>query len=203
MRMLAQLAIGLEARPTSESVVHRDLKPDNIFLSGTHDGDIVKILDFGSVRDNSAGAKKLTVFGTTIGSPYYMAPEQAQGLPTLDQRADVWSLAAITYEALTGQGALRRHHGPRHPARHPHERASRPLSEAGRGAKGIPVARSMPCIEAGPHQEPAELRVPTAGALAEQVGRAYGLTWRVALLGNRPPGRPRRPDCGGLAAGFG
>ncbi len=102
LRILSQLAIGLRL-PHERKYVHRDIKPDNIFLCGTEQGPVVKLLDFGSVRDNSEGAKKLTVIGTTIGSPFYMSPEQAQGLPDLDHRADVWSIAAIAYEALTGK----------------------------------------------------------------------------------------------------
>jgi serine/threonine-protein kinase len=102
VRILSQLAIGLK-QPHELKLVHRDIKPDNIFLCGTEEGPVVKLLDFGSVRDNSEGAKKLTVVGTTIGSPFYMSPEQAQGLPDLDHRADVWSIAAIAYEALTGK----------------------------------------------------------------------------------------------------
>jgi serine/threonine protein kinase len=101
VRLLSQLAIGL-AEPHQRKIVHRDIKPDNIFLCHTSEGPLVKLLDFGSVRDNAEGAKKLTVVGTTIGSPFYMAPEQAQGLAELDHRADVWSLAAIVYESLTG-----------------------------------------------------------------------------------------------------
>jgi serine/threonine protein kinase len=111
VRMLSQIAIGLDEAHRRQ-LVHRDLKPDNIFLCGTREGDIVKLLDFGSVKDKSSMAKKLTVVGTTIGSPFYMAPEQAQGLETLDARADVWSLAAITYECLTGQVPFRGINGP-------------------------------------------------------------------------------------------
>ncbi len=88
VRMLSQVAIGLDGAH-SRKLVHRDLKPDNIFLCQTREGDIVKLLDFGSVKDKAETAKKLTVMGTTIGSPFYMAPEQAQGLETLDHRADV------------------------------------------------------------------------------------------------------------------
>lgn len=102
VRMLSQLALGLK-EPHRLKVVHRDIKPDNVFLCDTEQGPVVKLLDFGSVRDNSEGAKKLTVVGTTIGSPFYMSPEQAQGLPELDHRADVWSLAAIAYECMTGK----------------------------------------------------------------------------------------------------
>jgi serine/threonine protein kinase len=102
IRMLAQIAKALRIAHDLD-LVHRDLKPDNIFLCASRDGDVVKILDFGSLRDNSLGAKRITIVGTTIGSPYYMAPEQAQGAAELDQRADVWSIAAIAYEALTGK----------------------------------------------------------------------------------------------------
>src|SRR5262249_8783734 len=111
IRMLAQVAIGLDAAHQIP-IVHRDLKPDNLFLCGTREGDNLKILDFGSVKDKTKDAKKLTVLGTTIGSPYYMAPEQAQGLDTLDARADVFALAAITYECLTGSVPFTGNNGP-------------------------------------------------------------------------------------------
>src|SRR5262249_4675047 len=101
VRMLSHVALGLD-EAHARQIVHRDLKPDNLFLCGTREGDVVKILDFGSVKDKNKDAKKLTVLGTTIGSPYYMAPEQAQGLDTLDARADVFALAAIAYECMCG-----------------------------------------------------------------------------------------------------
>jgi serine/threonine protein kinase len=111
VRMVSQVALGLE-KAHEEHQVHRDLKPDNVFLCHTPEGDVAKILDFGSVRDNSQNAKKLTVMGTTIGSPFYMSPEQAQGLPGLDHRADVWSMAAIVYEAIAGRVPFAASSGP-------------------------------------------------------------------------------------------
>src|SRR5262249_35470306 len=111
VRMLAQTAIGLQSAH-DRKVVHRDLKPNNLFLCGAREGVETKILDFGSVRDNSIGAKKLTVMGTTIGSPFYMSPEQAQALPELDHRADVWSMAAIAYECVTGTVPFSGNNGP-------------------------------------------------------------------------------------------
>jgi serine/threonine-protein kinase len=170
IRMMAQSAIALQAAH-DRKVVHRDLKPDNIFLCGSRVGDQTKILDFGSVRDNSAGAKKLTVMGTTIGSPYYMSPEQAQALPELDHRADVWSMAAIVYECLTGKLPFPGSTGPaillailsNDPP---------PPSEVGKD-HGVPATVDPVMEEA--LAKSATIRTPTMGALADRIGHAYGL----------------------------
>jgi serine/threonine protein kinase len=80
-------------------VVHRDIKPDNIMLSGTH----AVVADFGIARAlDAAGAEQLTRTGMAIGTPQYMSPEQAGGA-ALDGRADQYSLACTLYEMLTGQ----------------------------------------------------------------------------------------------------
>ncbi|WP_437581215.1 serine/threonine-protein kinase [Sorangium sp. So ce887] len=170
VRMLSQVALGL-VEAHERKVVHRDLKPDNIFLVGTHDGDRVKILDFGSVRDNSEGAKKLTVVGTTIGSPFYMSPEQAQGLLALDHRADVWSVAAIVFECVTGRVPFQASTGPMILVS---IMGSNPLppSEAGK-AYGVPASLD-PVMEAAFMKSP-EARLPSVGLLADRVGQAYGL----------------------------
>ena len=115
------------------------MKPDNLFLCGTREGDDVKILDFGSVKDKNGDAKKLTVLGTTIGSPYYMAPEQAQGLDTLDARADVFALAAITYECVTRHRAVHRQQRAVDPPRD-HDEGSRAAHRA--KAQGLDPRRS-------------------------------------------------------------
>lgn len=105
LRVVAQTAAALD-QAHSFGFIHRDLKPDNIFLCVTPEGDSVRILDFGSVKMQMETGAKLTAFGTTLGSPYYMSPEQAMGKQDVDQRSDVFALAAIVYEMLTAKIAF-------------------------------------------------------------------------------------------------
>jgi serine/threonine protein kinase len=104
IRIVSQLALALDSAH-AKGFVHRDLKPDNVFLVRGPDGDTVKLLDFGSVKFTKGQdrGQKLTVMGTTIGSPFYMSPEQAQGSPDLDQRTDVWAVAVMVYEMFVGK----------------------------------------------------------------------------------------------------
>jgi len=86
-------------------VVHRDLKPDNIFICRPRRGRSggAKVLDFGISKLRSPGAVgKLTGAGTFLGSPYYMAPEQITDSSTVDARADVYSAGVMLYEGLAG-----------------------------------------------------------------------------------------------------
>ncbi|MFW6050012.1 MAG: serine/threonine-protein kinase [Myxococcota bacterium] len=102
LRIVCQTALALE-HAHSFGVIHRDLKPDNVFLTESEGGDDVRILDFGSVKLQVEMGPKLTAFGTTLGSPYYMSPEQAMGKQDVDRRTDVFALAAIVYEMATGR----------------------------------------------------------------------------------------------------
>jgi serine/threonine-protein kinase len=172
IRLLSQVAIGLD-EAHARKLVHRDLKPDNLFLCQTSEGDIVKLLDFGSAKDKTDNAKKLTVMGTTIGSPFYMAPEQAQGLDTLDHRADVWALAAIAYECVAGRVPFRGNNGPsilleiltKEPT---------PPSVAANGHRYL-VPPTLDRVMVHAFKKSAALRVESVGALADAVGHAYGL----------------------------
>ena len=90
----------------AKGIIHRDLKPENIYLiERGADTEFVKVLDFGisKFKDNAGGGKGMTQTGTTLGTPYYMAPEQAQGKKDIDHRADIYSLGVILFQALTGQ----------------------------------------------------------------------------------------------------
>ncbi len=85
-------------------VVHRDMKPGNVYLlKRDDDDDVVKVLDFGLVKDNAAvEAQDHTQFGQIMGSPRYMAPEQVQG-KHVDGRTDVYSVGAMLYAMLAGK----------------------------------------------------------------------------------------------------
>jgi eukaryotic-like serine/threonine-protein kinase len=106
VHIVAQILRGLH-RAHEAGIVHRDLKPDNIFLVDRDDDQsFAKILDFGISKVQRQGGvpvHTLTRRGTVLGTPFYMSPEQAQALPDIDGRTDLWSVGAILYESLTGR----------------------------------------------------------------------------------------------------
>jgi serine/threonine-protein kinase len=123
-------------------ILHRDLKPANVFLT-RRDGrdDWPRVLDLGMAKrtDDARGTTRPTTVGTLLGTPRYMAPEQLVAAGELDERADVWALGAILYEAVSGT---------------PHVDAHRPahvLRAIGRGVR--------PLAEVAPHAPPAALDV--------------------------------------------
>jgi serine/threonine protein kinase len=106
-KIILQAATGL-ASAHALGIVHRDVKPANLFLSVLPSGEIkVKILDFGVAKVKmevfNESSSSLTVSGSLLGTPLYMSPEQLRRASAIDQSADVWSLGVVLFECLTGE----------------------------------------------------------------------------------------------------
>jgi len=100
-----ELLEGLHAAHEA-GIIHRDLKPDNVFLLANKSGkkDFVKIVDFGISKFSALGGEfSMTRTGAVMGTPYYLSPEQAKGDRELDQRADLYAVGVILYEAAAGR----------------------------------------------------------------------------------------------------
>jgi serine/threonine-protein kinase len=102
-RIVVQLLDGLKAAHAA-GILHRDLKPENLFLVPTRSGEeFVKILDFGISKFSSGPQTSATMTGAVLGSPCYMAPEQARGLKQVDARTDLYAVGTLMFESLTGR----------------------------------------------------------------------------------------------------
>jgi serine/threonine-protein kinase len=100
--LLVQVARAV-GRAHAAKIIHRDLKPDNIFLVREDDQEVVKVLDFGIAKiahTQLVGLK--TRSGMTMGTLHYMSPEQAEGKSAIDHRSDLWAIAVIACECITG-----------------------------------------------------------------------------------------------------
>jgi eukaryotic-like serine/threonine-protein kinase len=158
VRIAAQACKGL-VHAHAAGVVHRDIKPGNLFLARDDGGGVVvKLLDFGIAKIAegaviSSGARDLTTTGSLLGSPRYMAPEQVKGLRTVDHRADLWALGVVLYRMLAG----RTPHGADAP---------------GELLLAVCTQRPDPLQEHAPWIDPALARV-VDGALQISVSRRY------------------------------
>ncbi len=105
VRILREVVDAL-AYAHERGIVHRDIKPDNVMLSGRH----ALVTDFGVAKALSAASgEKLTTVGIALGTPIYMSPEQAMGEADIDHRSDIYSLGALAYEMLAGDPPFDRH----------------------------------------------------------------------------------------------
>ncbi len=107
-RIVSHVARAL-ARAHEAGVVHRDLKPDNVFLVHNQDEELAKVLDFGIAKTlatsdaTTDAGSALTQTGAVLGTPHYMSPEQARGRSDVDHRSDVWALGVIAFQCMTGR----------------------------------------------------------------------------------------------------
>jgi serine/threonine protein kinase len=175
-------AVAALERAHKAGVVHRDLKPANIVLAREGDAEVVKVLDFGIADWWGVGggapaglATPGTVTSNLVGTPLYMSPEQAEGR-RVDGRADLWSLAVIVFECLTGSRPLRGGSVGELLVKV----LSEPLPPPSSRLPSLPPALDAWWARAT-SRDP-EGRFATAGAFADALGRALGLV----------PARPAR-----------
>jgi len=217
--VVQQLARALTAIHR-HGVIHRDLKPGNVFLvrAEEEDGsvDVVKLLDFGIAKSSSS---ELTATGTILGTPAYMSPEQVRGDREVDARADLWALAATVYAAAVGESPF----GPgtlgELTARVLWSRVVPPSEKLGRPMPGFDfwVARGLAREPSARFQSADELAQAFEAMLIDEVDEdvgdrklpfglgasndetaAYGLL--APLPGDKPSGSPRLRGRWGVAA---
>ncbi|HYQ15044.1 MAG TPA: serine/threonine-protein kinase, partial [Polyangiaceae bacterium] len=105
IRVMTHVARAI-SRAHEAGVVHRDLKPDNIYIVHNDEEELAKVLDFGVAKSNLHGlgatGSSATRTGSVLGTPYYMSPEQAEGSKVVDHRSDIWALGVIVWECFLG-----------------------------------------------------------------------------------------------------
>jgi serine/threonine protein kinase len=183
-RILGEVASAL-GYAHEEGVVHRDMKPENVlFFHGQAvvlDFGIAKALSASTTNDENAG--RITQRGMSLGTPVYIAPEQAAGDPDLDHRADIYALGVVTYEMLCGHPPFSGRSPQQVMAAHAAQKPE-PISRKRHGMPNELAAIVMRCLEKRPADRPASAmdiaRMVTARSSAStKVTIPGGGTWRV------------------------
>jgi tRNA A-37 threonylcarbamoyl transferase component Bud32/TolB-like protein len=183
VRILREVVRAL-AYAHRHGVVHRDIKPENILLAD----DAVVVTDFGVAKALSSAriggtAVAITETGGFVGTPAYMAPEQAAGDPAVDHRADIYSFGVLAYEMLTGAPPFRG--GTAGEMMLAHASATPAPIDAVRGDVPLPLSRAvMCCLAKAPAERPP--RATELRDLLDSVGPRGG-TWRAGRMRRRLP----------------
>src|SRR5207244_9892366 len=163
-------------------VAHRDIKPDNVLLSNQH----AVVTDFGVAKalSESTGQSSLTSAGVALGTPAYMAPEQAAADPHTDHRCDLYAVGALGYEMLTGRppftGAT-----PQHVLAAQVTEAPEPVTKRRATVPAALAALVMRCLEKSPAD-----RWQTAAELLQQLGAMATPGGGLTPTGAAPAGSP-------------
>jgi serine/threonine-protein kinase len=171
-RIVGQILDGLEAAHRA-GILHRDLKPENVFLiRRAGEADVVKIMDFGISRAiTPEGDLRLTETGMVVGTPIYMAPEQAMGRADLDHRVDLYAVGVVLYELLAGKPPFTAASYPALVAQHLHETAP-PLVGIGPALSRV-VATALAKDPADRPRDARTFAEALRAAIADPVGRAH------------------------------
>ncbi len=181
--LLVQLAQGLTAIH-AKGIVHRDLKPDNVMLTKALDGEVARLLDFGIARFATPDIPGVTQQGMAIGTPEYLAPEQALGQPP-QQSSDIYSFGVVAYQMLAGKLPLPGKTAAELISQHI-QQAPTPLLEAAPQLAEFPVLAQlvMRCLEKSPAARPQ-----TAAALVDELLMSGGPIPLVRLASSGSLGR--------------
>lgn len=206
--LIEQSAAGLTTA-AERDIVHRDIKPQNLLLSVD---DVVKLTDFGLARSHES--RDITVTGFFVGTPFYVAPEQVENSRRADTRADLYSLACVFFELLTGRVpydgehawdvvmqhlngpvpsacALRRDLAPEFDAFFTRALAKQPGDRFQNPRAFVEAVETLPTPERAPISQPNDGHV---GALVTAAGQVFLLTAPDMVIGRSDPQRGIKPD---------
>jgi hypothetical protein len=193
---LLRQACGALAEAHGKGLVHRDVKPANIFLTsrgGLHD--FVKVLDFGLVKHVGGNEVALTSAGAVTGTPLYLSPEALRQPDTIDARADVYALGAVGYYLLTGTPVFTGSNVFEICIKHEEEAPQLPSARLGRPISPTLERLLLRCLAKDRNERPADARLLLAELeLCPVVG--HWTSSEAAAWWSAPPGVPSAPPSG-------